>query len=208
MSVQPTVLIADDHRILASGVTALLERANRYKVIGVAATGQEALQRTRSLRPDVVILDLTMPGGSGLAVLTRIAALSKVLIMTMHDDTAYVRQAMQQGASGYILKEASDAELLHAIDAVAGGGLYLYPSLAVDLLPVSRSKQAATEGRLSRREMQVLKLLSLGHLNHEIAEQLGVSVRTVETYRARLSAKLGLASRADLVSFALEHGLI
>lgn len=204
----PTVLVADDHRLVVSGIIALLERDGRHTVVGTAHSAGEALSLARSLRPDIAILDITMPGGSGLNIVARMATICRVLVMTMHNDTAYVRQAMQQGATGYVLKEAPGDELLRAVELVAKGQVYVYPPLAVELLPIPRARQPDPVTILSKRELQVLRLLSLGYLNREIASELGISVRTVETYRARLNAKLSLASRADLVAYALEHGLI
>lgn len=201
------ILIADDHRVVRSGLRLLLQTRPHLTVVGEASSGPEALALTERERPDLVVLDLAMPGGSGLAYLKAIAALTRVLVLTMHDDVAYVRQVMQVGGSGYVLKEAADVELLAAIDSVAAGRTYVYPTLAARLLQPEETR-ADKAAPLSPREMEVLKLVALGHTNQEIADQIQVGVRTVETYKTRICEKLRLHTRAELVRYALEQRLI
>ncbi|HYF90750.1 MAG TPA: response regulator transcription factor [Symbiobacteriaceae bacterium] len=201
------ILIADDHRVVRTGLRMLLESRPGITVVGEASGGAEALQLARRTRPDLVILDLAMPGGSGLEHLKELAALTRVLVLTMHDDVAYVRQVMQAGGSGYVLKEAADVELLAAIEAVMAGQRYIYPTLAGRLM----HPEASAEARgvpLSPRELEVLKYVALGHTNQEIADRLDVGVRTVETYKTRICEKLGLHTRSELVRYAIEQRLI
>lgn len=201
------ILIADDHRVVRSGLRLLLQTRPHLEVVGEASSGPEALELARTLRPDLVILDLAMPGGSGLENVQAISALTRVLVLTMHDDVAYVRQVMQAGGSGYVLKEAADVDLLAAIEAVAAGRQYIYPTLAARLLQgeAPRSEKGAA---LSPRELEVLKLVALGHTNQEIADSLQVGVRTVETYKTRICEKLGVHTRSEMVRYALEQRLI
>lgn len=201
------ILIADDHRVVRSGLRLLLETQPDMGVVGEASSGPEALDLARKLKPDLAILDLSMPGGAGLEYLTAIAAVTSVLVLTMHDDLAYVQQVMQAGGSGYVLKEATDVELLAAVRAVSAGQTYVHPTLAARLIRAEpRSKDPAVP--LSPREGEVLRLVALGHTNQEIADQLQVGVRTVETYKQRVCEKLGLFTRSEMVRYALEHKLI
>lgn len=202
------ILIADDHRVVRTGLRLLLESRPDLKVVGEASSGPEALATARAEKPDLVILDLSMPGGSGLDMVAALAALSKVLVLTMHDDAAYVRQVLEAGGSGYVLKDAADVELLAAIDAVAAGQTYVYPTLAAQLMTAKSAPAARGAMALSPRESEVLRLIALGHTNQEIADQLNVGVRTVETYRTRLCEKLQLHTRSELVRYALEQGLV
>lgn len=201
------ILIADDHRVVRSGLRLLLESREGITVVGEASSGPEVLAMARHERPDLVILDLAMPGGSGLDHLKELAALARVLVLTMHDDIAYVRQVMQAGGSGYVLKEAADVELLAAIDAVMAGQRYIYPTLAGRLMEPAVPAQTRRVS-LSPRELEVLKCVALGHTNQEIADRLDVGVRTVETYKTRLCEKLQLHTRSELVRYALEQRLI
>lgn len=201
------ILIADDHRVVRTGLRLLLETRPDLKVVGEASSGPQALELAMAERPDLVILDLAMPGGSGLEILEALTHWSRVLVLTMHDDVAYVRQVMRTGGAGYVLKEAADVELLAAVDAVAAGETYIYPTLAARLLETDEVK-AVQSVSLSPRESEVLRLIALGHTNQEIAEQLMVGIRTVETYRTRLCEKLGLHTRSELVRYALEKGLV
>lgn len=201
------ILIADDHRVVRSGLRLLLEAQPDMEVVGEASSGPEALAMVRQIRPDLIILDLSMPGGTGLEYLQAIAVETRVVVLTMHDDVAYVQQVMQAGGSGYVLKEASDVELLSAIRTVSAGQTYVYPTLAARLIQAEpRSKGPAVP--LSPREGEVLRLVALGHTNQEIADQLQVGVRTVETYKQRVCEKLGLFTRSEMVRYALEHKLI
>ncbi len=210
------ILLADDHAVLRSGLRLLLEAQPDLTVVGEAGNGREAIEMTASLQPEIVLLDLTMPGLGGmeaLPLLRRASPASAVLILTMHDDEGYLRRALQRGASGYVLKKAADDELLSAVRAVSRGEIYVHPSLTrplLDGLLPSRPNPSGGDpwAELSEREKEVLKLVALGHTSAEIAERLSLSVKTVETYRARGLEKLGLRSRAALVQFALANGLL
>lgn len=211
-----TVLLADDHVVLRSGLALLLNGQAELEVVGEASTGIEAIRLATELQPDLILLDLNMPGLNGLDALPTIkqeSPASKILILTMHNDPEYLRQAIKLGASGYILKKAADTELLSAMQAVLQGGIYVHPSLTKDLLTDFFPQQMQDEDSdiweiLSPREQQVLRLVALGHTSAEIAEQLSLSVKTVETYRYRGMEKLGLQTRATLVRFALKRGLL
>ena len=212
----PRLLLADDHAVLRSGLRLLLTSQNEYEVVGEAASGTETLSLAEELQPDLILLDLSMPALGGLdalPALRKLAPAAKILILTMHDAPQYLRQALKQGASGYVLKKAADSELLSAIKAVLRGEMYVHPSmtrvLLEDMLPASRSPEGENAWEtLSEREQEVLKMVALGHTSGEIAEQLNLSAKTVETYRARGMEKLGLRTRAALVKFALQEGLI
>lgn len=210
------VLLADDHAVLRSGLRLLLTSANQYDVVGEASSGSETLSLAEQLQPDLILLDLSMPGLGGLDALPlvcKLAPAARILILTMHDDPQYLRKALKDGANGYVLKKAADAELLLAIRAVLNGEVYVHPSmtrvLLEDLLPEAQriNNENAWEN-LSDREREVLKMVALGHTSAEIAEQLSLSAKTVETYRSRGMEKLGLRTRAALVRFALQEGLI
>jgi len=211
------VLIADDHAVLRAGLRMLIEAQSDMKVVGEAADGPETVSLARDLESDVVLLDLSMPGPRGPATIERLVRLDpspRVLVLTMHDDPAYLRSALQAGASGYIVKKAADVELLHAIRVVHRGGSFVNltrPGEAPnpDVRHVPRDSPAAGQPRpLSGREAEVLRLLAQGHTNQEAADRLAVSVKTIETHRKRLSDKLGLKSRAELFRFAIESGLL
>jgi two-component system response regulator NreC len=210
------VLLADDHAVLRSGLRLLLTSQNEYDVVGEASSGTETLSLAEQLQPDLILLDLSMPSLGGLDALPTLRKLvpsAKILILTMHDDPQYLRQALKHGASGYVLKKAADTELLSAIRAVLRGEMYVHPSmtrvLLEDMLPASRSpKIEDTWDSLSEREQKVLKMVAFGHTSAEIAEQLNLSAKTVETYRARGMEKLGLRTRAALVKFVLQEGLM
>ena len=216
MKEKTSILLADDHAVLRSGLRLLLENQNGLKVVGEAASGLETLTLAQELQPDLILLDLSMPGLGGLEalpVLRNIAPRARTLILTMHDDPQYLRQALKNGACGYVLKKAADAELLSAIQSVLRGEIYVHPSmtrtLLDDLLPEANMDHDATLwGTLSEREQDVLRQVALGYTSAEIAEALNLSAKTVETYRARGMDKLGLRSRAALVRFALHKGLI
>lgn len=210
------VLLADDHAVLRSGLRLLLTSQNEFDVVGEASSGTETLSLAEKLQPDLILLDLSMPALGGLDVLPALRKLvpsARILILTMHDDPQYLRQALKHGASGYVLKKAADAELLSAMRSVLRGEVYVHPSmtriLLEDMLPESQSgdKEDSWDS-LSDREQEVLKMVALGHTSAEIAEQLNLSAKTVETYRARGMEKLGLRTRAALVKFALQEGLI
>jgi two-component system response regulator NreC len=210
------ILLADDHAVLRSGLRLLLTSQSEYEVVGEASSGTETLDLAEQLQPDLVLLDLSMPALGGLDALPTLRKLvpsARILILTMHDDPQYLRQALKHGASGYVLKKAADAELLSAMRSVLRGEVYVHPSmtriLLEDMLPESQSADKEDSwGGLSDREQEVLKMVALGHTSAEIAEQLSLSAKTVETYRARGMEKLGLRTRAALVRFALQQGLI
>jgi two-component system response regulator NreC len=209
------VLLADDHAVLRSGLRLLLTSQNEYEVVGEASSGSETLSLAERLQPDLILLDLSMPALGGLDALPALRKLvpsARILILTMHDDPQYLRQALKRGASGYVLKKAADAELLSAIRAVLRGEVYVHPSmtrvLLEDMLETPPAENQNAWEMLSEREQEVLKMVALGHTSAEIAEQLNLSAKTVETYRARGMEKLGLRTRAALVKFALQEGLI
>ncbi len=204
-----TVLIVDDHAVLRAGLKLLLDREDDLETVGEAADARNAVFLTRRHKPGVILLDVTMPGRSGLDVLPELLSESpesRALILSMEDDPSYVRQAFAAGASGYMLKEAADAELVDAVRRVAAGEQYVHPTLGARL--VSPAAGAVDQDELSDREREVLTQLAHGHTNHEIAERLVVSVRTVESHRAHIMSKLRLSTRAELVSYALQHGLL
>lgn len=212
------ILVTDDHAVLRAGLTALLNAEADLTVVGEAADGHECLDVAQAMQPDVILLDINMPGMNGLEVLPRlrqIAPQSRVLVLTMHDDITYLRQVLQAGGAGYVLKQAADKELLSAIRTVYHGGAYLHPAHAQSLLadPAPTPAPTANDGngqlaQLSERELEVLTLIALGYSNKEIAEKLFLSVKTVETYKARIMEKLELTTRAALVRFALQHKLL
>jgi len=210
------LLLADDHAVLRSGLRLLLDAQPDLTVIAEAGDGREALRLAADLQPDLILLDLTMPGLGGLEalpMLRKAAPAARILILTMHDDESYLRQALRLGAAGYVLKKAADAELISAVRAVLRGEVYVHPSLTrallEDLLPAGAAHAPSDPwDSLSEREQAVLRLVALGHTSAEIAERLSLSVKTIETYRARGMEKLGLRSRAALVQFALAHNLL
>jgi two-component system, NarL family, response regulator NreC len=206
------VLIVDDHAVVRSGLRLLIEREEGLTPVDEAANASEAIYRMIEQKPDVLLIDVTMPGESGIEAIPKLLAASpssKVLVLSMHDDPRYVRDAFAAGASGYVLKEAADAELVAAIRHVAAGGSYVNPALGARMVVADANEQAAAEANpLSDRELEVLRLLALGHTNQEIAKTLFISVRTAETHRAHIMQKLGLTSRAELVRYALANGII
>ena len=208
------VLLADDHTVMRSGLRLLIDNQPDMEVVGEAGDGLQAVDQAASLQPDVVVLDLTMPLMDGLACLRHIRARapqSRVLVLTMHADEQYLRDALSRGASGYVVKQAADQEMLSAIRAVMRGEVYIHPSMTKALLGELVDQSVAAQGAdsastLSEREAQVIKQVARGFTNQEIAEKLSLSVKTVETYRARAMEKLGLSSRAALVRYVMEKG--
>ncbi len=212
------VLIADDHAVLRAGLKLLIGAEPDMEVVGEAADGPETVRRAQTTVPDVVLLDLSMPGGRGTQTIGEVVQLTprpRVLVLTMHDDAASMQAALLAGASGYIVKKAADVELLTAIRAVHRGRTF------VDLTRPgenAHSREAPRTSRdppaggqpkpLSPREAEVLRLLAQGHTYREVADHLSVSVKTIETHRKRLADKLGLRSRAELFRFAVEVGLL
>jgi two-component system, NarL family, response regulator NreC len=206
------IVIVDDHAVVRSGLRLLLEAENDVDVVAEAGDAREAVLTVRAEKPDVVLLDVTMPGESGIEVLPKLlheAPEAKVLVLSMQDDPRYVREAFAAGASGYVLKEAADAEVVGAVREVAAGSSYVHPTLGARMITAEAEARAAAEADpLSDREREVLRLLALGHTNQEIAKQLFISVRTAETHRAHIMQKLRLTTRAELVRYALANDLI
>lgn len=210
------ILLADDHAVLRAGLRLLLSGQEGLSVVSEASTGAETLSLAEKFQPDLILLDLSMPALGGLdalPALRRLAPAARILILTMHDDPQYLRQALKNGAAGYVLKKAADVELLSAIRAVLRGEVYVHPSmtrkLLEDILPAPEPPdELDLWSSLSEREQEVLRLVALGHTSAEIAGRLNLSAKTVETYRARGMEKLGLRNRAALVRFALGRGLI
>jgi DNA-binding NarL/FixJ family response regulator len=182
------------------------------ETVGEAGNGREAILQARELKPDVILMDVVMPDQTGIEALPQLLHENpdtKVLLLSMQDDPRYVRAAFAAGASGYVLKEAADAEVVTAVREVARGGRYVNPELGARLAAAdAESDRRSEEDPLSEREREVLRLLALGHANHEIANQLYISVRTVETHRAHILQKLRLSTRADLVRYAIAQGLL
>ena len=206
------IVIVDDHAVVRSGLRLLLEAESDLAVVAEAGDAREAVLTVRAEKPDVVLLDVTMPGESGIKALPKLlheAPEAKVLVLSMQDDPRYVREAFAAGASGYVLKEAADAEVVGAVREVASGNSYVHPVLGARMVTAEAEARAAAEADpLSDREREVLRLLALGHTNQEIAKQLFISVRTAETHRAHIMQKLRLTTRADLVRYALGNDLI
>ena len=211
------VMIADDHAILRAGLRMLVNAQADMEVVSEASDGEKAIQTARETKPDVALLDLTMPRVGGMKALQQMArecSEVRVLVLTMHDDPAYLRSALAAGASGYLLKRAVDAELIAAIRAVHRGGVFVDPRLANVLVQDVLAKKGGKAGPaqpaniLSHRELQVLKLVARGYTSAEIAKQIFVGVKTIETYRSRLAEKLGLRTRSDVIRFAVQMGLL
>jgi len=206
------VLLVDDHAVVRAGLRRVLEAEPDIEVVGEAGTARDAVLEARATKPDVILLDVVMPGESGVDVLPRLlkeAPGTKVLVLSMQDDPRYVREAFAAGASGYVLKEAADSEVVGAAREVAAGGRYLHPALGARVITAEEEARAAMEADpLSDREREVLRLLALGHTNQEIAKMLFISVRTTETHRAHIMQKLRLTTRAELVRYALARGLL
>jgi two-component system response regulator NreC len=197
------VLLVDDHQIVRSGVRRVLEATGRFDIVGEAAGVSEAVERARLLRPDVVVLDLTLRDGTGLDAIADVREVgARVVILSMQDEPAYARKAFELGAQGYVVKDAADEELADAIDAVLADRIYVHPALAARLV------MREPEDDLSERERQILRLIALGYTNQEIAGQLFLSVRTIEAHRRHILDKLRLTTRAELVRYALEHRVI
>ena len=190
----------------------MLEAEDGIEAVGEAGTARDAIFEARSTEPDVILLDVVMPDQSGLEIIPTLLKEHpevRILVLSMQDDPQYVREAFAAGARGYVLKEAADREVVAAVREVADGGRYVHPELGARLVAAaSEERRRAEEDPLSERESEVLRLLALGHTNQEIAKQLFISVRTAETHRAHIMQKLRLSSRAELVRYALERGLM
>jgi len=205
------IVLADDHGVVRAGLRLLLDAEPGFEVVAEAADVDGALRAVLGHKPEVLVLDLNMPGGrSSLEALPDVAQRSpatRTVILTMQEDPEYARRALRAGALGYVLKDAADGELVDAVRRVAEGGTYLNPALGARLA-TTPERPSGPPGDLSGREAQVLRLIALGHTNAEIAEQLFLSVRTVETHRAHIQQKLGRSTRAELVRYALDNGLL
>lgn len=210
------ILIADDHVLVREGIRALLNLCDDLEVVGEASDGKEAVEATRRLDPDVVLMDINMPGLGGLEATLAIRHenhRAKILVLTQYDDREYVARFLKSGASGYILKKAAGSELASAVRAVHRGGLVLDPSLARDVLTPAAPHPGGGSGEeryqiLTDREKQVLKLVAEGNSNKEVAQLLGISVKTAMSHRERVMQKLEIHNRTDLVKFALRQGVI
>lgn len=209
------ILLADDHAVLRSGLKALLEMEPDLEVVGEAATGEEAVERVRELKPDIVVMDLSMPGAGGLEATRQISAMdlgTRILVLTLHAEEEYLLPVLEAGGSGYVTKASADEELIQAIRTVARGDVFIYPSAARLLLQrykvVESSKDRPPVERLTEREREVLALTAEGFSSTEIGRRLFISPKTVETYRARIMQKLELTHRSELVRFALRTGLL
>jgi two-component system response regulator NreC len=207
------VLVVDDHAVVRAGLRLLLDGQDDIETVAEAGDAREALFEARSTKPDVVLMDVMLgTGKSGIDATPEMlheAPNSKVLILSMQDDPRYVREAFAAGASGYVLKEAADTELVTAVREVAGGGRYVHPALGARIAVAdAEAERSAAEDPLSDREREVLRLLALGHTNQEIAKMLFVSVRTAETHRAHIMQKLRISTRAELVRYAISRGVL
>jgi two-component system response regulator NreC len=210
-------MLADDHAILRSGLSKLLSEEPDIEVVGEAENGREAVQKAPELNPDIVLMDIGMPVMNGMEATKQIKKRMpevKVLVLTMHDNEEYLFQVLQAGASGYVLKKAADSDLVNAIHVVARGDCFLYPSAAKmvveDYLEKLRSGQEPTSSydTLTEREREILKLVAEGYTNREIAENLFISVKTVETHKSNIMEKLNLHKRAELVRYAIRKGIL
>jgi two-component system response regulator NreC len=211
------ILIADDHTLVRSGLKLILGAQPDFELVGEAATGEETIARAKELLPDILLLDISMPGMNGVDAGRVIRAETpgiRIIVLTMHDDQAYLQQFLQMGAAGYVLKQAADTELVAAIRAVQRGESFIHPSLTQHLIELYL-KQAQPEPTvekrrvdLSPRETEVLRLVARGYTGQQIADQLSISVSTVETHRGHVAEKLGLHGRAQLVRYALDAGLL
>lgn len=204
--------LCDDHAVVRSGLSRILAEELDLDVVGEAGTAEEAIAVAEAERPDVFVMDLGLPDLNGIEATRRIVEVSpqtRVLVLTVHDDVAYLRKAFAAGAHGYLVKDAADVELVLAVREVAAGNEYVHPRLGAALLdPAASTRAAGPGGELSERELDVLRLVALGYTNAEIGAELYVSVRTVETHRAHVQQKLGLKARADLVRYARQQGLL
>jgi len=205
-----TIVIADDHPVVRAGLRLLLEAEEGFEVLAEAGDVSTTEHTLDAYRPRVLILDLTMPGESSLAAIPRMRETwpgTQIVVLTMHNDPAFAREALRAGAAGYVLKEAADTELVRAVRLVAAGRTYLNPQLGARLAATSRAA-AGPPDQLTAREVEVLRLIALGHTNSEIASTLDLSVRTIESHRAHIQQKTRLTNRAELVAYVRDHGLL
>lgn len=213
MKSQIRLLLVDDHTVLRSGLRLLLDSNQDMTVVGEAESGEEAIEKVKEINPDIVLLDISMPGMGGIQALKKIKQISgaKVLMLTMHADEEYLKEGLQAGASGYVLKQAADSELIGAIREVFNGRIYLDSGMAQNLLktiyhPVNNKNQI--NSTLTDREREVLKLIALGYTNKEIGEILVVSVKTVESHKTKIMEKIKCKKRSEMVRYAIENGYI
>ena len=205
-----TILLADDHQVVRAGLRLLLEAEDDFQVVSEAGDVASTERRVAAHRPDVLVLDVHMPDGSSIPAIPRIRESTpetRVVVLTMQDDPELAREALRAGATGFVLKDAAEADLIQAVRLAAAGRTYLDPELAARLAAAGPAGTAPPDD-LSARELEVLRLIGLGHTNGEIAAQLYLSVRTVESHRAHIQQKTGRSSRADLVAYAREHRMI
>lgn len=209
------VLLADDHAMFRAGLAALINLEGELVVVGEASNGEEAVDQARRLKPDVVVMDISMPGSGGLAATRRIAALglpTRILVLTVHAEEEYLVPVIQAGASGYLTKTSADRDLIDALRTVAGGQVYFPPEATMLLLREYRNlpndEDAQGLQKLTTREQEVLSLTAEGYTSREIGQKLFLSPKTVDTYRSRITSKLGLDHRSELVRFALRTGLL
>jgi two-component system response regulator NreC len=208
------ILVADDHAVLRAGLRALLNAEPDMEVVGEAANGREAVERAEELKPDVIVMDLSMPGMGGIDATKQIrekGLSARVLVLTVHAEQQYLLPVLQSGGAGYVLKQAADTELIQAIRTVHRGEAFLYPTAATMLLDDYRRRVSATEDQfdgLSEREREVLKFTAEGYSSQEIADRLVISAKTVDTYRQRIMDKLNIHHRSELIRYALRKGLL
>lgn len=207
------VLMVDDHPVVLAGLKALVEADAEFHIVGEARDGRTALQLAKQLLPDVVVLDISMPEMNGIEVATALLTdqpQCRVLVLTVHEDRAYLSQLLELGVSGYLLKRSASDELIRALHAIIAGGMYLDPAVAGKVVgrPArdAASPHAGQTADLSGRETDVLRLVACGHSNKEISARLSISVKTVETYKARAMEKLGYRTRVEVVRYAAEKG--
>jgi two-component system response regulator NreC len=201
------IVIADDHAVVRAGLRMLLDAEDGLRVVAEAGEVDTAKRMVAAHRADVLVLDLNMPGPPSLPAIPELAAQTAVVVLTMQSDPAFAREALQAGARGYVLKEAADAELVSAVRAAARGGTYLNPELGARLA-AAPPEPAGPPDDLTEREIGILRLIALGHTNAEIAKQLYLSVRTVESHRSHIQQKTRRTTRAELVRYALDHSLV
>jgi DNA-binding NarL/FixJ family response regulator len=207
------ILIVDDHGVIRAGLHALLDSEPDLRVVGEAENSEKAVEMAGQLHPDIVLMDISMPGANGIEATRQICEKypsSKVLVLTVHEDRELLQEALRCGASGYVLKQAVKSELINAIHAVARGELYVHSSMTRALLnapPVSSHPTRSKDSELTLREVEIVRLIAKGYTNQKIGELLHISVRTVEFHRSNVMDKLGLESRVELVRYAAEHGI-
>ncbi len=210
------ILICDDHTILREGIRLLLDSQPDMQVVGESADGHEAIEKARELRPDVILMDIAMPGLNGLEATRQIMRdnpSARVLVLTMYESDEYIAQMLEAGAAGYVLKKVAGSELEYAIRSIQQGGAFLYPSITRRLVEdylrrVENGEERATFDSLTEREREVLQLVAEGHTNKEIARMLNLSARTVQNHRAHIMEKLGMHDRGELIKYAIQKGII